>query len=136
VRTLPPLSAADWQAEFQKFASGIQMEIYHGSQRDLKKLNNYDVLITSYGIARSDADLLKKLKWHTMVIDEAQNIKNQATAQTKAVKSIKSENFIALSGTPVENHLSELWSIMDYSNRGFLGSPKEFAETFGNPPHF
>jgi uncharacterized Zn finger protein/ERCC4-related helicase len=123
----------NWQAEFQKFARGIQLEIYHGTQRDLKKLTDYDVLITSYGIARSDADLLKKLKWHTMVIDEAQNIKNQATAQTKAVKSIKSENFIALSGTPVENRLSELWSIMDYSNRGFLGSPKEFAETFGNP---
>jgi uncharacterized Zn finger protein len=123
----------NWQAEFQKFASGVKLEIYHGTQRDLKKLNGYDVLITSYGIARSDADLLKKLKWHSMVIDEAQNIKNQGTAQTKAIKSINSGNFIAMSGTPVENRLSELWSIMDYCNRGFLGSPKEFAETFGNP---
>lgn len=123
----------NWQAEIQKFAPGVSMEIYHGPQRDLKKLNGYDVLITSYGIARSDADLLKKLKWHSMVIDEAQNIKNQGTAQTKAVKSIKSGNFIALSGTPVENRLSELWSIMDYCNRGFMGSAKEFAETYGNP---
>ncbi len=123
----------NWQAEFQKFAPCINIEIYHGPQRDLKKLNNYDVLITSYGIARSDASLLKKEKWHAMVIDEAQNIKNQNTAQTKAVKSIKSDNFIALSGTPVENRLSELWSIMDYSNRGFLGNLKEFTETYGNP---
>jgi SNF2 family DNA or RNA helicase/uncharacterized Zn finger protein len=123
----------NWQAEFQKFAPGINTDIYHGPQRDLKKLNGYDVLITSYGIARSDASLLKKEKWHAVVIDEAQNIKNQNTAQTKAVKSIKSDNFIALSGTPVENRLSELWSIMDYSNRGFLGSLKEFSETYGNP---
>lgn len=123
----------NWQAEFQKFAPGIKHAIYHGTQRDLHKLNGYDVLITSYGLVRSDADLLKKLKWHSVVIDEAQNIKNQNTAQTKAVKSIKSGNFIALSGTPVENRLSELWSIMDYCNRGFLGSSKEFAETFGNP---
>jgi len=123
----------NWQSEFRKFAPGINVEIYHGPQRDLENLNNYDVLITSYGIARSDALLLKKMKWHSMVIDEAQNIKNQNTAQTKAVKSIKSGNFIALSGTPVENRLSELWSIMDYCNRGFLGSPKEFADTYGNP---
>ncbi len=123
----------NWQAEFQKFAPGINVEIYHGPQRDFKKLNDYDVLITSYGIARSDASILKKGNWHAVVIDEAQNIKNQNTAQTKAVKSIKSDNFIALSGTPVENRLSELWSIMDYSNRGFLGSLKEFTETYGNP---
>ncbi len=123
----------NWQSEFKKFAPGIKVEIYHGPQRDLKKSDDYDVLITSYGIARSDALLLKKLKWHSMVIDEAQNIKNKETAQTKAVKSIRSGNFIALSGTPVENRLSELWSIMDYCNRGFLGSSKEFAETYGNP---
>ena len=123
----------NWQAEFQKFAPSINIEIYHGHLRDLKKLNGYDVLITSYGIARSDAPLLKKKSWHAIVIDEAQNIKNQNTAQTKAVKSIKADNFIALSGTPVENRLSELWSIMDYSNRGFLGNLKEFTETYGNP---
>ncbi len=123
----------NWAAEFNKFAPSINVEIYHGPQRNLNKLNGYDVLITSYGIARSDALLLKKGKWHALVIDEAQNIKNQNTAQTKAVKSIKSDNFIALSGTPVENRLSELWSIMDYSNRGFLGGLKEFAETYGNP---
>ena len=123
----------NWQAEFQKFGSGLNIEIYHGAQRDLEKLNGYDVLITSYGIARGDVNLLKRMKWYMMVIDEAQNIKNPGTAQTKAIKSIKSGNFVALSGTPVENRLSELWSIMDYSNRGFLGSLKEFSETYGNP---
>ena len=123
----------NWQAEVQKFAPTLQTAIYHGPQRNLQNLNGYDILLTSYGIARSDADKLGKKKWHAVVIDEAQNIKNQNTGQTKAIKSVKAENFIALSGTPVENRLSELWSIMDYSNRGFLGSSKEFAETYGNP---
>jgi SNF2 family DNA or RNA helicase len=123
----------NWLAEIQRFAPSIRAEIYHGTNRSFEDLNEFDVLITSYGILRSDADILKKKKWYVMVIDEAQNIKNTNTAQTKAVKTIKAENFVALSGTPVENRLSELWSIMDYSNRGFLGSAKEFAGTYGNP---
>ena len=101
--------------------------------RKLEKNDDFDVLISSYGIIRSDAKNLKKRKWHSLVIDEAQNIKNAGTAQAKAVKSIGANNFIALSGTPVENRLSELWSIMDYSNRGFLGNIKEFNEMFGIP---
>ncbi len=123
----------NWQAEIQKFAPSLKTEIYHGTMRDLKRLKDYDILITSYGIARSDADLLRKMKWHTMVIDEAQNIKNQETKQTKAIKAIKAGNYIALSGTPVENRLSELWSIMDFSNRGFLGTPKDFHDTWAAP---
>lgn len=123
----------NWEAEIQKFAPSLQTAIYHGSNRNLAKLDNYDVMLTSYGIARSDAEKLKKKKWHSVVIDEAQHIKNQNAAQTKAIKSIKSDNLIALSGTPVENRLSELWSIMDYSNKGLLGSAKDFAETYGTP---
>ncbi len=123
----------NWQAEFQKFAPSVIIAVYHGVNRDLKQLKGYEVLITSYGIARSDASILKKVKWYALVIDEAQNIKNEATGQTKAIKSIPAANFIAMSGTPVENRLSELWSIMDYSNRGFLGTVKSFKETYANP---
>ena len=121
----------NWQTEIQKFAPSLRTEIYHGTNR--KMGNDFDVLISSYGIIRSDAKELKKKNWHTLVIDEAQNIKNTNTEQTKAVKTIGASNFIAMSGTPVENRLSELWSIMDYSNRGFLGNPKEFSDTYGNP---
>ncbi|MFO7843701.1 MAG: SNF2-related protein [Bacteroidales bacterium] len=123
----------NWLAELQKFTTTLQAKIYHGQNRNLEKTGNYDVLITSYGIMRSDADIIKRKKWYIMIIDEAQNIKNTQTAQTKAVKSIKAENFVAMSGTPVENRLSELWSIMDYCNRNFLGSAKEFSKTYGNP---
>jgi SNF2 family DNA or RNA helicase len=121
----------NWQTEIQKFAPSLKTEIYHGTNR--KMGNDFDVLISSYGIIRSDAKELKKKNWHTLVIDEAQNIKNTNTEQTKAVKTIGASNFIAMSGTPVENRLNELWSIMDYSNRGLLGNPKEFSDTYGNP---
>ena len=123
----------NWQAEIQKFSPSLQTAIFHGTGRAIAALGEFDVLLTSYGIMRSDANMLKKMPWYAVVIDEAQNIKSQNTAQSKAIKSIKADTFIALSGTPVENRLSELWSIMDYSNRGFLGTAKEFTETWGNP---
>jgi len=123
----------NWQAEIEKFAPSLKFHIYHGTNRSLDKKQEYDVLLTSYGIARSDADKLKKMKWYAVITDEAQNIKNHETAQSKAIKSIPSNTFIAMSGTPVENRLSELWSIMDFSNRGFLGSLPDFKENFATP---
>lgn len=121
----------NWQAEIEKFAPTLSVCLYHGINR--KVADEFDILLTSYGIARSDAANLKKMPWHSVIIDEAQNIKNHDTAQSKAIKSIKADNFIAMSGTPVENRLSELWSIMDYSNRGFLGNAKAFKDDFGTP---
>ena len=123
----------NWQAEIQKFAPSLVSSIYHGAKRELKSLTECDVLITTYGIVRSDADILKKKKWQLLVIDEAQNIKNHTTEQSKAVKSLKANTFIAMSGTPVENRLSELWSIMDFSNRGLLGNLKDFKDTYSDP---
>lgn len=123
----------NWQAEMEKFAPSLQFRLYHGLNRRLDKKMNFDVLLTSYGVARIDADKLKKIKWHVVVTDEAQNIKNHETAQSKAVKSIPANTFIAMSGTPVENRLSELWSIMDFSNRGLLGSLPDFKENFAVP---
>lgn len=123
----------NWETEIAKFAPSLKTKIYHGGKRKFDDNDDFDVLISSYGIVRSDAKELKNKKWHSLVIDEAQNIKNSNTDQTKAIKSIGANHFIAMSGTPVENRLSELWSIMDYSNRGFLGNLKEFNETYGNP---
>lgn len=123
----------NWQAELEKFAPSLRCQLHHGTGRKLDKKDKYDVLLTSYGVVRSEAAELKKLKWQVLIIDEAQNIKNHETEQSKAVKSIPAHTFIAMSGTPVENRLSELWSIMDFCNRGFLGSLAEFKETFANP---
>ncbi|MDR0687291.1 MAG: DEAD/DEAH box helicase [Prevotellaceae bacterium] len=129
---------ANWQAEVEKFAPSLDVALYHGAKRALEEKEEeeegkYDVLLTSYGVVRSDVLTLKKKKWSVVVIDEAQNIKNYETAQSKAVKSIPAATFIAMSGTPVENRLSELWSIMDFCNRHFLGNLAEFRETFATP---
>ncbi len=120
----------NWASEIEKFAPSLKIHIFHGTHRKIE--SEFDILLTSYGVARSEALRLKKIPWHTMVIDEAQNIKNIDTKQTKAIKTIEADNFIAMSGTPVENRLSEMWSIMDYSNRGLLGTPKEFQDTFAS----
>ena len=123
----------NWQVEIGKFAPSLVVKLHHGTARSLDKKEEFDVLLTSYGIVRSDANFLKKQKWHVVITDEAQNIKNHEAAQSKAVKTIPANTFIAMSGTPVENRLSELWSIMDFSNRGFLGSLKDFRDDFAIP---
>ncbi len=122
----------NWQAEIERFAPSLSTHIFHGSNRNIKDFDA-DIMLTTYGILRSDVDLLKKQKWQIMVIDEAQNIKNHVTAQSKAIKSISSNIRIAMSGTPVENRLTEFWSIMDYVNKAYLGNVKSFKTEYANP---
>ncbi|WPP48824.1 DEAD/DEAH box helicase [Catalinimonas niigatensis] len=129
---VPTTLLTNWWKEITRFAQTLQPYIYHGSKRKLPE-NGFDILLTTYGIARSDQKDLAKQKWYTLVIDEAQNIKNPGTAQTKALKKIKADVRIAMSGTPVENRLSEYWSIMDFSNKGYLGSQKNFQKDFAYP---
>lgn len=122
----------NWQAEIARFASSLSVFTYHGTSRELKSFDR-DILLTTYGVLRSDTTLLKKLKWQIMVIDEAQNIKNHDTVQSKAVRSIPAETHIAMSGTPVENRLSEFWSIMDFANKGYLDSVQNFNTCYAKP---
>ncbi|MCF0218263.1 MAG: DEAD/DEAH box helicase [Muribaculaceae bacterium] len=122
----------NWQAEISRFAPQLSCEVYHGNARSLKDFSS-DILLTTYGMVRTDAAKLKKLPWRVMVIDEAQNIKNRDTQQTKAISSIAADTHIALSGTPVENRLSEFWSIMNFANKGYLDTIKDFNERFAKP---
>ncbi|WP_080237473.1 DEAD/DEAH box helicase [Spirosoma rigui] len=131
---LPTTLLTNWQKEIARFAPELQARVYHGSSRKLPaSADTYDLLLTTYGVVRSDLDTLKKMTWAVVIIDEAQNIKNADTEQTKAVKALKSSIRIALSGTPVENRLSEFWSIMDFVNKGYLGGMSKFNEEFGKP---
>ncbi len=123
---------SNWQKECTRFAPSLDVSIYHGAARNISSFKA-DIMLTSYGVMRSDVAKLKKIKWELVVIDEAQNIKNTATAQTKAVNSIAATSRIAMSGTPVENRLSEYWSIMNFVNKGLLGSLKQFNELYGKP---
>ena len=130
---VPTGLVTNWQMELHRFAPSLTVFTYHGSQRNLKEFKETDILLTTYGMLRSDITQLKKLPWLAVIIDEAQNIKNADTAQSKAVRSVPAKLHIAMSGTPVENRLSEFWSIMDFANRGYLGTAKGFKETFANP---
>lgn len=130
---VPTTLLTNWQKEIQKFAPNLTTHIYHGSNRSLESLEEVDLLITTYGVVRSESSKLNKEKWLAVVIDEAQNIKNPTTAQTKAVKKISAPIRIAMSGTPVENRLSEYWSIFDFSNKGYLGNLSKFKERFAQP---
>ena len=129
---VPTTLLTNWQKEMSRFAPALRWHTYHGPQRAFPD-DDYEVLLTTYGIARSDAKSLAKIKWHSIIIDEAQNIKNPGTAQTKALKKFNADVRIAMSGTPVENRLSEYWSIMDFTNKGYLGSLKPFLKEYSYP---
>ena len=129
---VPTSLLTNWQKEIVRFAPALSIGIFHGSKRELTR-ERPDILLTTYGIARSAATALKALSWRVLVVDEAQNIKNPSTAQTRAIKTIPAAGYIAMSGTPVENRLSEYWSLMDFANRGYLGTLKRFEQEYTLP---
>jgi SNF2 family DNA or RNA helicase/uncharacterized Zn finger protein len=130
---VPTTLLTNWDKEIRKFAPSLKAHIYHGTGRKMEPLQEADILLTTYGVARTELARLQKQKWILLAIDEAQNIKNPATAQTKAIKKIKASVRIAMSGTPVENRLSEYWSIFDFTNKGYLGSLSSFKKDFAKP---
>lgn len=129
---VPTTLITNWQAELDRFAPSLKYTVYHGSGRNLEKFRD-DILLTTYGVVRSDADKLQEEEWHTVVIDEAQNIKNAHTAQSRIIRRLKAHNHIAMSGTPIENRMAEFWSIMDFANHGYLGSAEKFRSIYSNP---
>ncbi len=130
---VPTSLIPNWQSEFTKFSPSINCFIYYGNNRDAKSMVSADVVITSYGLMRSDEKVFDKINWAIVIIDEAQNIKNPTSQQTKVVKAIKAENYIAMSGTPVENRLMDYWSVMDFANKNLLGNKTFFSKNFDLP---
>jgi SNF2 family DNA or RNA helicase len=127
----PTTLMGNWMKELQMFAPNLDAVIYHGSDRQLDV--EHDIILTTYAIMRIDVEELKKHAWSVIIVDEAQNIKNPDTAQTLAIKMLKSDVKIAMTGTPVENRLTELWSIFDFINKGYLGSLREFQKSYAIP---
>ncbi len=127
----------NWQAEFARFAPDLNVRAVVGTQPEraetIEHSSRYDVLITSYDLIKRDVANYKKQHFYCEVIDEAQYIKNQNTKSARAVKAVSSQVRFALTGTPIENRLSELWSIFDYLMPGFLGSYKQFKENYEAP---
>ena len=127
----PTTLIGNWYKECERFAPDLVVRIYHGINRQLE--GDYDILLTSYGIVRRDLKEIKERNWSVIVIDEAQNIKNPDTVQTRAIKSIKADSKIAMTGTPVENRLLELWSIYDFLMPGYLPNRTEFIKKYSIP---
>jgi SNF2 family DNA or RNA helicase len=135
----PTSVVGNWQKEIAKFAPHLQSMIHHGSDR-LQNLpefktacQQHDVIITSFTLARKDEKLLHGIKWQRIVLDEAQNIKNPKAAQTKAILKLSAKHRLALTGTPVENRLLDLWSIFNFLNPGYLGKEAQFRKSFEIP---
>ena len=127
----------NWQRELATFAPGLRVMIHHGPDRDVDQLPGavarYDVVLTTYSLVARDIDVLSGIEWGRLVLDEAQQVKNSGTAQAQAVRRLRAGRRVALTGTPVENRLSELWSIMQVVSPGLLGSSREFRERFAVP---
>ncbi|MCY4561409.1 MAG: DEAD/DEAH box helicase [Flavobacteriaceae bacterium] len=135
----PTSVLTNWQKEINRFAPSIKCILHHGSNRESnrngfsKLYKSNDVIITSFSIVRIDNKLLKEYNWHRIVVDEAQNIKNPKSAQTKAVCLIKAKHRIAMTGTPIENRLMDLWSLFNYLNPGYLGNTAQFKKIYETP---
>lgn len=127
----PTTLMGNWKSEMNTFAPSLKTLVYHGFNREFS--TNCDVILTTYAILRIDLEKFKKTNWDLLIIDEAQNIKNPSTSQTQAIKAIKASMKVAMTGTPVENRLSELWSIFDFINKGYLGSLVDFSKNYSIP---
>ena len=134
-----PMSVVkQWGAEIHRFAPSLHVHLHHGPERlGAEALGHaargHDVVITSYDIATRDADALAAIAWDRLLLDEAQDVKNPATKRARALRRLHARRKVAMTGTPIENRLSELWAIMDIVNPGLLGSREGFDRAFARP---
>jgi superfamily II DNA or RNA helicase len=131
-----PLSVcSNWLEEMARFAPTLNARLFAGSDRErmLEELGPFDVLVTSYGLLQQDIERFEKRRFRVLVLDEAQAIKNASTLRARSAMRLVGDIRVALTGTPIENHLGELWSIMSFLNPGLLGTARSFDERFAKP---
>nr|WP_319537984.1 DEAD/DEAH box helicase [uncultured Methanospirillum sp.] len=134
----PTSIIGNWERELARFAPTLTCFIHHGSSRlkgdaFLDKVKSSDLIITSYALVPRDLELLCRCSYSALVLDEVQNIKNPQTKQFQAVRALEADHRIALTGTPIENHLTELWALMETINQGYLGSLSAFQKMYATP---
>ena len=134
-----PMSlVGNWQREAARFAPGLRVHVHHGGERARGQafaaaVAGSDLVITTYPLVSRDAAALREVRWHRVVLDEAQAVKNAATRAAIAVRSLPAARRIAVTGTPVENRLADLWSLMEFANPGLLGTAAQFKQRFAVP---
>jgi non-specific serine/threonine protein kinase len=134
----PTSVVRNWIREAHRFAPALRVRAHHGVERSVGQsfatdAKDFDLIITTYALAHRDRETLELVEWGRIALDEAQNIKNPVAKQSQSVRGLKAERRIALTGTPVENRLTELWSVMDFCNPGYLGSQHEFRRNYAIP---
>ena len=134
----PTSVVGNWQKEAARFTPQLPVMVHHGVTRArgkslAKKAQQHAMVISSYALLHRDFEILKDIPWSGVILDEAQNIKNPETKQAKAARALKAGYRLALTGTPVENNVGDLWSIMEFLNAGFLGTQGEFKRRFFIP---
>lgn len=129
----PTSLVGNWLAEAQRFAPALKVLVYHGSDRHLAKFSDYDLIISTYGTVARDKALFLKYSFHYLILDEAQFIKNARTKTTQIMQQLHATFRLCLTGTPLENHLGELWSLFHFLMPGLLGTIKEFRQHFRIP---
>jgi SNF2 family DNA or RNA helicase len=134
----PTSVLSNWERELKRFAPTLKILLHHGAGRLQGKpfaqaVAKHDVVLTSYPLVHRDEKALVGVDWQCVILDEAQNIKNPEARQSQAIRKLQAKNRIALTGTPLENRLTELWSILDFLNPGYLGSKAFFQKRFAVP---
>ncbi len=135
-----PMSVVgNWQREAEKFTPELPVMVHHGLTRVKKsalfkkQAAEQAIVLSSYALLHRDEELFQKVDWAGVILDEAQNIKNPETKQARAARELKADYRVALTGTPVENHVGDLWSLMEFLNPGLLGTQSEFKRSFHVP---
>jgi len=125
----------NWKAELERFAPELRCEVYYGTERDISSFNTkgFRIILSTYATLRRDIETLKELNFYYIILDESQNIKNLSSQTTHAVLSLNSEHRLAMSGTPVENNLADLYSLFRFLNPRFFNSQKQFLERYLHP---
>ncbi len=134
----PTSVLGNWMHETHRFAPSLKIMVHHGLERlqgdpFVDVAAKSDLVVTTYALAHRDRELLERVRWGRVVLDEAQYIKNPSAKQSQAARSLPADRRVALTGTPVENRLSELWSIMEFLNPGYLGDAAYFRKRFSVP---
>ena len=139
VLLVAPMSVlGNWEREAARFAPGLRCRLHHGANRQrgdelLAAAGKTDVVLTSYALLHRDYTELRRIKWAGILLDEAQNIKNPDTRQSRAARALDADYRIALTGTPMENNVGDIWSILDFLNPGILGPRNQFRQNFFIP---